>query len=157
MTEETFPILPARRRQMALWVLAVAALAVLSVWQASGSGGQWGWGLLGLVLAALAGVMLVGLLRRRYVARLDATGVSVTIYNGRVLHAGWSEIQAHMIDPTKRLGGVIRGDKRSGAVRILPVSTWLMGPEAAERMVAAMKARLPKLEYRMPGLGAAKK
>lgn len=45
------------------------------------------------------------------------------------------------------------GDARSGRVRIVPIATRDMGPEAARELIAALKKRLPKLEYRVPAFG----
>ena len=45
------------------------------------------------------------------------------------------------------------GSGRSGRVRIMPIATRDMGEEAAAAFLAALKERLPKLEYRVPTLG----
>ncbi|OIP85665.1 MAG: hypothetical protein AUK37_03855 [Rhodobacterales bacterium CG2_30_65_12] len=154
MAEESlFVVLPARKRAKAvqLGVFAVFGLAAIGLARF----GSWGWvgwlvggGLLGLALGKA-----IALGRMRYVARVDATGVTVCLPTGREIAARWGEIQAHTIDPEKGLGGLVVGDARSGRVRIVPIATRDIGPEAARELIAALKKRLPKLEYRVPTLG----
>ena len=41
-------------------------------------------------------------------------------------------------------------------MRVLPISIRLIGAPATEELLAALKARLPKLEYRVPSVGGVK-
>ena len=153
MAQVLFPVLPARKRLKVIQALASGALGAGAVWVAAG-GGAWGWWVLAGLLLGMALGKVISLLRMRFVARVDDTGVSVCLPTGREMRAGWDEIEAHTIDPARGLGGLVLKAGGGGRVRMLPVATRDMGPEAAEQLIAAMKARLPKLEYRVPSLGA---
>jgi hypothetical protein len=153
MMDEVFKIAPARRRAMAFNAVAYALAAGLSVWLGF-RGGSWLWLVLAGFAAGLCLNVVVALWRRRYVAKVDAKGVTVCLNTGREMHAGWGEIEAHTIDPARRIGTLMVRAGKGGRVRILPVSSRMMGPEATERFLALIKERLPKIEYRVPRLGA---
>ncbi len=155
MDEELFPVLPARKRLKAIQALVFALLGVGAGWLAATGQGWAFWVLAGLLLGMAVG-KLISLARMRYVVKLDATGVSVCLPTGREMHGQWSEIEAHTIDPARGLGGLVLRAGGNARVRILPVATRDMGPEAAERLIAALEARLPQIEYRVPSLRARK-
>jgi len=150
MTEESFPLLPARKRLRALSAGGMLVLAAGAVVFALNGG--WGWWIAALALAIWAVLRAAAIFRMPVVARVDATGVTTWLPTGRKMAAKWGEIQGHTIDPARRLGGIVVGAGPTGRVRVLPVATADMGPEAAARLIAAMKERLPKLEYRVPSL-----
>jgi len=156
MDEVVFPVLPARRRAMMVNTVAYLVAAGLGLWLAVTTA-HWLWWIFAGVVLGLFVVTAVALLRRTYVARVDASGVTVCLPTGREMTATWGEIEAHTIDPDRRIGAVLARSGTAGRVRVLPVSTRLMGPDAAREMIAAMKARLPKLEYRVPSMGAGKR
>jgi hypothetical protein len=153
MADVTFPVLPARKRakllQLAIYAVFGAGAIVLALV------GPWGWigWLLGGVLLGLALGKAISLVRMRYVARVDALGVTVCLPTGREMRAGWGEIEAHTINPERGLGGLVVRAGAGGRVRIVPIATRDMGPEAASELLAALKDRLPKLEYRVPTMG----
>ena len=127
----------------------------------AGGGGRGAAGAgLGLVAASpalmlgLAGLQPAGLLRQPWVVKLGPKGVDVCLATGRVMHAGWGEIEAHTITPGGRIGALlVRSGKGKARVRVLPISTRLMGAKPPRRLLAALKERLPKLEYRVPSVG----
>ncbi|GKY88654.1 hypothetical protein [Sinisalibacter aestuarii] len=153
MADTTFPVLPARKRakliQLVTYAVFGAAALVLALI------GPWGWigWLVGGALLGLAVGKAVSLVRMRYVAKVTAAGVTVCLPSGREMQARWGEIQAHTIDPEKGLGGLVVGPASGGRVRIVPIATRDMGPEAAKELLAALKTRLPRLEYRVPTMG----
>ncbi len=151
--DEVFEVAPGPRRAMILRVglYTVVAAGALWLWLKGGSA-LW-LGLTGLA-GGLAVAALITLARRRYVAKVDARGVTVCLNWGREMHAGWGEIEAHTIDPARRLGTLLVRAGKGGRVRILPVSSGMMGREATERFLARLKDRLPNIEYRVPRLGA---
>lgn len=151
--EKFFDVLPERRqaRRVQFVVFALFGLAALALSLI----GPWGWigWLVGGALLGLAAGRALSLIRMRHVARVAPEGVTVWLPSGREMRLAWREIEAHTIDPEKRLGGLVVRAGRSGRVRIIPVSTADMGPEAARTFLAALKQHLPKLEYRLPTLG----
>lgn len=151
MAEETFPVLPGRKRAKLLTAAGLDLIALGAVALAV-TGRGWGFWLLAVLLFAWSGFRIMSWARMAAVARVDDTGVAVWLPTGRQMKAGWAEIQGHTIDPARRLGGIVVKAGEGGRVRILPVATADMGPEAATRLIAAMKTRLPKLEYRVPTL-----
>jgi hypothetical protein len=156
MKEVVFEVLPARKRMKAIQALVFAVLGAGAGWLALSGQGWAFWVLAGLLIGMAVG-KLISLARMRYVAKVDASGVSVCLPTGREMRGGWSEIEAHTIDPARGLGGVVLRAGGGGRVRILPVATRDMGADAAERLIATLKERLPKLEYRVPSLGARKR
>lgn len=155
--ERVYPVLPARKRAkvVQLGVFALFGLAAIGL----ALHGPWGWvgwlvggGLLGLALGKA-----ISLARMRFVAKVDAAGVTVCLPTGREMRARWGEIEAHTIDPARRLGGLVLRAGAGRRVRIVPIATRDMGPEAAAELIAALKDRLPKLAYRVPSLGAGKR
>lgn len=153
VAETVFPVLPERRRAKLVQAVIFAVFGLGAIGLALY--GPWGWigwlfggGLLGLALGKA-----LSLVRMRYVAKVDAAGVTICLPTGREVRARWGEIQAHTIDPEKSLGGLVLGAQKTGRVRIIPIATRDMGPEAATALLAALKARLPKLEYRVPTVG----
>ncbi len=156
MSERVFPVLPARKRLKAIQAAVFGVVGAGVAWLALTGQGWWWWLLAGLLLGMAVGKVL-SLLRMRYVAKVDAAGVSVCLPTGREMQAGWGEIEAHTIDPARGLGGLVLRAGNAGRVRVLPIATRDMGPAAAEDLIAALKARLPKLEYRVPSLGARKR
>ena len=89
--------------------------------------------------------------------KLGPSGVDVCLATGRVMHADWGEIEAHTITPGGRIGALLvrSGKGRARAMRVLPISTRLIGAEATEALLAALKdtaaeARIPGAE---PGRG----
>ena len=155
MQEQIFEVLPSwRLRRMAAVGLGALALAAGAYSALSGQG--WAWWLFAAVMLGLVAYNLAGLMRQPYVAKVSAAGVSVCYATGRVVHAKWGEIDAHTITPGSRLGALLLRAGAGGGARIVPVSTRLIGPEATERFLAALKQRLPKLEYRVPQMGGAR-
>ena len=139
---------------MQLAVFAAFGLAAIALAMT----GLWGWNgwFTGGVLLGLALGKAIALARGRTVARLDASGVTLCLPTGREMHARWGEIQAHTIGPDKALGGLIVGTSSSDNVRILPIALRDIGPDAAAKFLAALKARLPKLDCRVPRIGRGK-
>lgn len=151
MAEQIFPVLPERRRAKAVQAAVYAVFGAAGVLY-SGALGGLGWVLAGLFLG-MAGGKLISLLRMKNAARVDDAGVTVWLPTGREMKAGWDEIEAHTIDPARRIGGIVLRAGNAGRVSLLPVATRDIGPEAAEALIAAMKERVPTLEYRVPRLG----
>ena len=154
MTETVFPILPQWRVRRSLAVALGLLAFVAGIYAARQLG--WGWWLFVAAMLGLTIYNLLGLTRQAFVAKVGPSGVTVSVVTGREIHADWGEIEAHMIDPARRVGGLVLRAGARGRVRILPVSTGLMGPEAAKQLIALMQERLPKLEYRVPSMGAAR-
>jgi hypothetical protein len=153
LTDVTFPVLPARRRARLVQLALFAAFGIAALWfTLAGPFGWIGWLAAGMLLGVGLG-KAIALLRMRYVARVDATGVTVCLPTGREMQARWGEIQAHTIDPDKGLGGLVVRAGTGGRVRVLPIATRDMGPEAAKELLKTLKERLPKLEYRVPTMG----
>jgi len=152
MKERVFPVLPERRRAMALNAVAYLVASGLGLWLAVATA-HWLWWVFAGVVLGLFVVTAVMFVRRRTVAKVDSDGVTVWLPTGRTMVARWSEIEAHTIDPERRLGAVLMRSGAAGRVRVLPVSTRLMGPDAARALIAAMQERLPTLEYRVPSIG----
>lgn len=154
MAEQVFPVLPKIRRRMVLsLVLRLLALG-MSVWVALDSG-LWLWWAAALLMVGLTLFTGITLAQRKFIAKVDDTGVTVQLAAGKEMHAPWNTIEAHTIDPARAIGAVLQ-KAEGGRVRVLPVSIRAMGSEAAEELLAAMKARLPKLEYRAPSLAKPK-
>jgi len=137
-------------------VLGLVAVLAGAAAAATGQGGAW-WVFAALMLG-LAGYNLLGLVRQTWVVKLGPGGVEVCLATGRVLHARWGEIEAHTITPGGRIGALLvrSGKGRARATRVLPISIRLIGPAATEELLAALKDRLPKLEYRLPRIGLGK-
>jgi hypothetical protein len=153
LTDVTFPVLPARRRTKLVQLAVYTGLGLAAFWLAlAGPAGWIGWLAAGVLLGLGIG-KAIALIRMRYVARVDATGVTVCLPTGREMQARWGEIQAHTIDPDKGLGGLVVRAGTGGRVRVLPIATRDMGPEAAKELLKTLKERLPKLEYRVPTMG----
>ena len=150
---ETFDVLPARRVAKALYALGAAvATGILTTAFFAGLG--WGWGVLAGFIALFTLWKLMALLRMRYVARVDASGVTVCLPTGREVALGWSEIEAHTIRPGRSLGGLVARGGTGGRVRVIPIATGDLGREGTERLLAAIKAHRPKLEYRVPTIAS---
>ena len=156
MAERVFEVLQSWRiRRVFATVLGVA---VLLASLAAGAQGGWGWFLLAAAMLGLVIYNLLGLTRQTWVVKLGTAGVDVCLATGRILHANWGEIEAHTLTPGGRIGAIlVRGAKGKGAVRVLPISTRLIGAEATAELLAALKERLPKLEYRVPSVGGVKR
>ena len=62
------------------------------------------------------------MIRQTWVVKLGPTGVDVCLATGRVMHAGWDEIEAHTITPGGRIGALLvrAGKRRGGAIRVSP-------------------------------------
>jgi hypothetical protein len=157
MADVTFPVLPERKRAKLVQLVIYAVFGALAI--ALALVGPWGWigWLAGGVLLGLAVGKAIALVRMRYVARVDAAGVTVCLPTGREMQARWGEIEAHTIDPARGLGGLVLRAGAGGRVRIVPIATRDMGPEAASALVAALKDRLPRLQYRVPSVGAGRR
>ncbi|HBZ45621.1 MAG TPA: hypothetical protein DEO85_16580 [Maritimibacter sp.] len=157
MTERVFPVQPKTRRIILLnVVLRVIAVAVAVYIALDGGGGIW-W-LLAAMMAVLAAFSLMSLTQRKYVAKVDDGGVTVALTTGKEMHAPWSTIEGHTIDPARRIGAILQeAETGGGRVRVLPVSVRAMGAAEAEELIALMKERLPKLEYRVPSARPGKK
>ena len=154
MDETVFPVLRAWRIRRVLAVVLGAAVLLAALAAAAGGHG-WGWGLFAAAMLGLVVYNLLGLTRQPWVVKVGPKGVDVCLATGRVMHANWGEIEAHTLTPGGRIGALLvrAGKTRGGAVRVLPFSTRLIGTAATEELLAALKARLPKLAYRVPGLG----
>lgn len=155
--EKVFPVLAARKRAKMVQLGAFGVFGLTAIGLAIH--GPWGWigWLLGGGLLGLAVGKTISLVRMRYVAKVDASGVTVCLPTGREMVARWGEIEAHTIDPARGIGGLVLRAGAGGRVRIVPIATRDMGPEAASELIAALKDRLPKLAYRVPSLGAGKR
>lgn len=151
--DEVFEVAPGPRRAMILRAVLYIAVAAGALWLWLQGGSALWLGLTGLA-GGMALSTLITLMRRRYVARIDDKGVTVCLNWGREMHAGWDGIEAHTIDPARRIGTLLVRAGKGGRVRLLPVSSGMMGREATERFLARLKERLPGLEYRVPRLGA---
>lgn len=152
--ERTFEVLRAWRiRRVLAVVLGVAAL--LGALAAVGQGLGWLWWLFAVAMLGLVVYNLLGLTRQSWVVKLGPKGVDVCLATGRIMHADWGVIEAHTITPGGRIGALLvrSGEGKARATRVLPISTRLIGTEATEELLAALKARLPKLEYRVPSVG----
>ncbi len=152
--ERVFPVLPSWRiRRVLAVVLGLAALLAAGAAALQGLG--WGWWLFAAAMAGLVVYNLLGLIRQPWVVKLGPSGVDVCLATGRVMHAGWGEIEAHTLTPGGRIGALLvrSGKGRARATRVLPISTRLIGAAATEELLAALKERLPKLAYRVPSLG----
>jgi hypothetical protein len=154
MEEKVFPVLQSWRIRRVVAVvlgLVVALAAVAAALQGLG----WAWWLLAALMLGLVVYNLLGLARQPWVVKLGPKGIDVRLATGRVMHAGWSEIEAHSITPGGRIGALLvrSGKGKARAVRVLPISTRLIGTQATEDLLAALKERLPKLEYRVPSVG----
>ena len=150
-----FPVLQAWRVRRVLAVglgLVAALVGGAGAVQQSGQGAGWGWGLFAGLMLALSAYNLLGLARQRWVVRLGPAGVTVCYATGRVVTAGWTEIAAHTITPGGRIGALpVRSAE--GAERVVPIPTRLIGAAATAELLADLKARLPGLAYRVPGVG----
>ena len=157
MEEKVFPVLQAWRiRRVVAVVLGVCVALAAAAAALQGLG--WAWWLFAALMLGLAVYNLLGLARQPWVVRLGPKGVDVRLATGRVMHAGWGEIEAHTITPGGRIGALLvrSGKGRARGVHVLPISTRLIGPQATEELLAALKERLPKLEYRVPRVGGVK-
>lgn len=153
MADMTFPVLPARRRAKLVQLALFAVFGLAALWfTLAGPLGWIGWLAAGVLLGLGIG-KAIALLRMRYVAKITAAGVTICLPTGREMQARWGEIEAHTIDPEKGLGGLVVRAGTGGRVRVLPIATRDMGPEAAKELLKALKDRLPKLEYRVPTMG----
>lgn len=143
------------RRVVAVVLGLVAALAGGT---AALQGAGWGWWLFTALMLVLVAYNLLGLVKQRWVVKLGPTGVDVCLATGRVMHAGWDEIEAHTITPGGRIGALLvrSGKGRGATARVMPISTRLIGRDGTEALLAALKERLPKLEYRVPRVGGVK-
>lgn len=151
-----FPVLRAWRiRRVFAVVLGLVAALVGGVGavQESGQGLGWGWGLFAALMLALSAYSLLGLVRQPWVVRLGPAGVEVCYATGRVVPVGWTEIAAHTITPGGRIGALLVRSGPGGGERVVPIPTRLIGAAATAELLAALKARLPGLGYRVPGLG----
>lgn len=155
MQERIFPVLRSWRiRRVVAVVLGLVALLAAGAAAAQGLG--WYWWLFAAMMLGLVIYNLLGLVRQPWVVKLGPTGVDICLATGRVMHANWGEIEAHTLTPGSRIGALmVRGGKARGteAIRIAPISTRLIGAEATEDLLAALKERLPTLEYRLPSVG----
>lgn len=155
MQEQVFDVQRKWQIRRLLVVLIGTATMVSSSYTALTQSAGW-W-----AITALAALMviysLLGLTRQRWVVRLGVSGVDICLATGRRMHADWGDIQAHAISPGHKLGGLIVKAGKGGQVRVLPISTGLIGADASEKLIAALKERLPKLEYRVPKMGAGRK
>jgi hypothetical protein len=155
MQDKVFPVQKKWQVRRLMVVLIGIVTMVSSSYSALQQSGFW-WG-----ITALAGGMviysLLGLTRQRWVVRLGASGVDICLATGRKMHADWSAIHSHAISPGHKLGALMISSGTGGKAQLLPISTGLIGTEASEELIAALKERLPKLEYRVPKMGAGRK
>ena len=162
MQEQVFQVLRSWRIRRVVAVV-LGLVAMLAAMAAALQGLGWLWWLFAALMLSLVGYNLLGLTRQPWVVKIGPSGVEVCLATGRVMHAGWGEIEAHTITPGGRIGALLvragkaHGGARRGAVRVLPISTRLIGAPATEALLAALKDRLPKLEYRVPSLGGGAK
>jgi len=161
MEEKVFPVQQSWRiRRVVAVVLGVVAMLAAGAAALQGLG--WVWWLFAALMLGLVVYNLLGLTRQPWVVKLGPKGVDVCLATGRVMHADWGEIEAHTITPGGRIGALlVRGAKRPAkgkdrVLRVLPISTRLIGVAATDDLLAALKDRLPKLEYRVPSLGGVK-
>ncbi len=154
MQEQVFPVLRRWRIRRVLSVV-LGLVAVLAAAAAVLQGLGWVWGLFAALMLALVVYNLLGLVRQSWVVKLGPSGVDVCLATGRVMHANWGEIEAHTLTPGGRIGApLVQADgMRGGGVHVLPIPTRLIGAEATEDLLSALKARLPTLEYRVPSVG----
>ncbi len=154
MPEQVFPVLQSWRIRRVLAVV-LGLVAVLAGGAAVLQGLGWYWGVFAALMLALVVYNLLGLVRQTWVVKLGPAGVDVCLATGRVMHAGWGEIEAHTITPGGRIGALLvrEGKRPGGSIRVMPISTRLIGPMATKDLLAALKDRLPKLEYRVPSMG----
>lgn len=155
--EKVFPVLRAWRVRRVVAVV-LGLVVMLGAGAAALQGLGWAWWLFAALMLGLVAYNLLGLIRQKWVVKLGPSGVDVCLATGRVMHAGWGEIEAHTITPGGRIGALLvrAGKGKARATRVLPISIRLIGPAATEELLAALKARLPKLEYRVPSLGGVK-
>lgn len=157
MQEKVFEVLQSWRiRRVLAVVLGLAALLAATAAAVQGLG--WGWWAFAALMLGLVVYNLLGLTRQKWVVKIGPKGVDVCLATGRVMHAGWAEIEAHTLTPGGRIGALLvrSGKGKTRATRVLPISTRLIGPAATEELLAALKDRLPKLEYRVPTVGGGK-
>lgn len=158
MEEKVFSVLRSWRiRRVVAVVLGLVVL--LGATAAALQGLGWWWWLFSALMLVLVTYNLLGLVKQPWVVKLGPSGVDVRLATGRVMHAGWGEIEAHTITPGGRIGALLvrSGKGRARATRVLPISTRLIGPAATEELLAALKDRLPKIEYRLPNPGAGRR
>jgi len=158
MEEKVFAVLRSWRiRRVVAVVLGLVALLGAAAAALQGLG--WAWWLFAALMLVLVAYNLLGLVKQPWVVKLGPSGVDVRLATGRVMHAGWGEIEAHTITPGGRIGALLvrSGKGRARATRVLPISTRLIGPAATEELLAALKDRLPKIEYRLPSPGAGRR
>ena len=148
--DRVFPVLQAWRIRRVLSV-ALGLVAALAAGAAAGQGNGWGWWVFAGAMLGLVAYNLAGLVRQPWVVRLGASGVDVCYATGRVVHTGWGEIEAHTITPGGRIGALLVRKRPGDMSWVLPIPTRLIGTQATEELLAALKARLPGLEYRVPG------
>ena len=151
-----FPVLRAWRvRRVFAVVLGLVAALVAGAGAVQGPGTWvgWGWAAFAALMLGLAVYNLLGLVRQPWVVRLGPAGVAVCYATGRVVTAGWSEIAAHTITPGGRIGALLLRAGAGGGERVMPIPTRLIGAAATAEVLAALKARLPGLAYRVPGGG----
>ena len=156
MQEQVYPVLQSWRIRRVLAVV-LGLVVALAAGAAALQGLGWYWGLFAALMLGLVGYNLLGLTRQTWVVKLGPSGVDVCLATGRVMHAAWGEIEAHTITSGGRIGALLvrEGKRRGGAIRVMPISTRLIGAAATEDLLAALKDRLPTLEYRVPSMGGA--
>lgn len=148
--DRVFPVLQAWRIRRVLAVV-LGLVAMLGAGAAAEQGLGRGWWVFAALMLGLAVYNLLGLARQAWVVRVGEAGVAVCYATGRVVTAGWTEIAAHTITPGGRIGALLLRPGAGGAERVLPIPTRLIGTEATAALLAALKDRLPGLEYRVPG------
>ncbi|MFX0547114.1 hypothetical protein ACEWPL_016370 [Roseovarius sp. S1116L3] len=147
--EVTFPVAPARRRAMLFNLCAYTFSAATAVWlwQKDGSLFWLAWGALSTALLVFTAVSF---LRRRWVARMDRSGVHIQGFWGRVQTLAWPELVAHTIDPARRTGVIFAAPLTGTRERFGIVSLRMMGAQAAQEFHGALLARRPDIENRLP-------
>ena len=157
MDETVFPVLRAWRIRR-VFAVVLGLVAMLGAGAAAMQGLGWAWWIFAALMLGLVAYNLLGLTRQAWVVKLGPLGVDVCLATGRVMHAGWGEIEAHTITPGGRIGALLvrSGKGKARSTRVLPISTRLIGAAATEELLAALKDRLPKLEYRVPSVGGVK-
>ena len=114
MEEKVFPVLQSWRIRRVMAVV-LGLDAALAAGTAALQGLGWAWWLFAALMLGLVVYNLLGLTRQPWVVKLGPSGVDVCLATGRVMHAGWGEIEAHTITPGGRIGALlVRPGKPSG-------------------------------------------
>ena len=152
--ERLFPVLQSWRIRR-VFAVVLGSVVALGAGAAALQGQGWAWWPFGALMLGLVAYNLLALARQTWVVKVGPSGVDICLATGRVLHANWGEIEAHTLTPGSRIGALLvrSGAARTGAVRVLPISTRLIGAAGTEALLVALKDRLPGLEYRVPSVG----